>query len=654
MMTDTGFNYIEGRFADIMMLRYRLDNFDKLSLRQKKLVYCLSQAALFGRDITFDQFGKYNLKIRKTLEAVYTSYEGARDSADFKALEEYLKRVWFSSGIYHHYGCDKFQPGFTEKFFIDAVKSVDVDMLPLEQGRSVKGLCDELLPVMFNPSVLPVKVCKKDGTDLVVSSACNFYDGVSQQEVEDYYSSVKDMSDEEPVSYGLNSTVVKTEDAVHEEVWRVGGKYDKAIRKIVFWLEKALNFVENERQENVIELLVKYYKSGDLHVFNEYCIQWVSDGESLIDFINGFIEVYDDPLGMKGTWEGLVEYRDVEGTRRTQVISANAQWFEDHSPVDPRFKKKKVSGVSANVICAAMLGGGEYPSTAIGINLPNADWIRARHGSKSVTISNIINAYNEAARGNGFDDEFVIDDATKSLLREYGDICDIIHTDLHECLGHGSGQSLPGVDPDALKAYGNTIEEARADLFGLYYVADEKMLELGLLPDKDAYKAGYYSYIMNGLLTQLARIKRGNEIEEAHMRDRALIARWCYEHGREGNVMELVCISGKTYVRINDYVKLRGLFGQLLAEVQRIKSEGDYEAARQLVERYAVKVDLDLHDEITARYSKLGIPPYKGFINPVLIPLADDTGNIVDIQVDYTETYTNQMLRYSKVYSTLI
>lgn len=654
MMTDTGFNYIEGRFADIMMLRYRLDNFDKLSLRQKKLVYCLSQAALFGRDITFDQFGKYNLKIRKTLEAVYTSYEGARDSADFKALEEYLKRVWFSSGIYHHYGCDKFQPGFTEKFFIDAVKSVDVDMLPLEQGRSVKGLCDELLPVMFNPSVLPVKVCKKDGTDLVVSSACNFYDGVSQQEVEDYYSSVKDMSDEEPVSYGLNSTVVKTEDAVHEEVWRVGGKYDKAIRKIVFWLEKALNFVENERQENVIELLVKYYKSGDLHVFNEYCIQWVSDGEPLIDFINGFIEVYDDPLGMKGTWEGLVEYRDVEGTRRTQVISANAQWFEDHSPVDPRFKKKKVSGVSANVICAAMLGGGEYPSTAIGINLPNADWIRARHGSKSVTISNIINAYNEAARGNGFDDEFVIDDATKSLLREYGDICDIIHTDLHECLGHGSGQSLPGVDPDALKAYGNTIEEARADLFGLYYVADEKMLELGLLPDKDAYKAGYYSYIMNGLLTQLARIKRGNEIEEAHMRDRALIARWCYEHGREGNVIELVRTSGKAYVRINDYVKLRGLFGQLLAEVQRIKSEGDYEAARQLVERYAVKVDLDLHDEIIARYSKLGIPPYKGFINPVLIPLADDAGNIVDIQVDYTETYTNQMLRYSKVYSTLI
>lgn len=654
MMTDTGFNYIEGRFADIMMLRYRLDNFDRLSLRQKKLVYCLSQAALFGRDITFDQFGKYNLKIRKTLEAVYTSYEGARDSADFKALEEYLKMVWFSSGIYHHYGCDKFQPGFSEDFFINAVKSVDVDMLPLEQGQSVKGLCDELLPVMFNPLVLPVKVCKKDGMDLVTSSACNFYDGVNQQEVEDYYSSVKDMSDEEPISYGLNSTVIKTEDAVHEEVWRVGGKYDKAIRKIVFWLEKALNFVENERQENIIELLVKYYKSGDLHVFNEYCIEWVSDSASLIDFINGFIEVYDDPLGMKGTWEGLVEYRDMEGTRRTQVISANAQWFEDHSPVDPRFKKEKVNGVSANVICAAMLGGGEYPSTAIGINLPNADWIRARHGSKSVTISNIINAYNEAARGNGFDEEFVIDNDTKASLRKYGDVCDIIHTDLHECLGHGSGRLLPGVDPDALKAYGNTIEEARADLFGLYYVADEKMLELGLLPDKDAYKTGYYSYIMNGLLTQLARIKRGNDIEEAHMRDRALIGRWCYEHGREDNVIELVRISGKTYVRINDYVKLRGLFGQLLAEVQRIKSEGDYEAARQLVERYAVKIDLDLHDEIIARYSKLGIPPYKGFINPVLIPLADDAGNIVDIQVDYTETYVNQMLRYSKVYSTLI
>lgn len=654
MMTDTGFNYIEGRFADIMMLRYRLDNFDRLSLRQKKLVYCLSQAALFGRDITFDQFGKYNLKIRKTLEAVYTSYEGARDSADFKALEEYLKRVWFSSGIYHHYGCDKFRPGFTEDFFVNAVKSVDAGMLPLDEGQTADGLCDELLPVMFNPSVLPVKVCKKDGMDLVTSSACNFYDGVNQQEVEDYYSSVKDMSDEEPVSYGLNSTVIKTEDAVHEEVWRVGGKYDKAIRKIVFWLEKALNFVENERQENIIELLVKYYKSGDLRVFNEYCIEWVADGESLIDFINGFIEVYDDPLGMKGTWEGLVEYRDMEGTRRTQVISANAQWFEDHSPVDPRFKKEKVNGVSANVICAAMLGGGEYPSTAIGINLPNADWIRARHGSKSVTISNIINAYNEAARGNGFDEEFVVNDGTKALLREYGDICDIIHTDLHECLGHGSGRLLPGVDPDALKAYGNTIEEARADLFGLYYVADEKMLELGLLPDKEAYKAGYYSYIMNGLLTQLARIKRGNEIEEAHMRDRALIARWCYEHGREDNVIELVRISGKMYVRINDYVKLRGLFGQLLAEVQRIKSEGDYEAARQLVERYAVKVDPGLHDEIIARYSKLGIPPYKGFINPVLIPLADDAGNIVDIQVDYTETYVNQMLRYSKVYSTLI
>lgn len=654
MMTDIGFNYIEGRFADIMMLRYRLDNFDKLSLRQKKLVYCLSQAALFGRDITFDQFGKYNLKIRKILEAVYTSYEGARDSADFKAFEEYLKRVWFSSGIYHHYGCDKFLPGFTEGFFVNAVKSVDAGMLPLDEGQTADGLCEELLPVMFNPSVLPVKVCKKDGTDLVTSSACNFYDGVSQKEVEDYYSSVKDMSDEEPVSYGLNSTVIKTEDAVHEEVWRVGGKYDKAIRKIVFWLEKALNFVENERQENIIELLVKYYKSGDLRVFNEYCIEWVADGESLIDFINGFIEVYDDPLGMKGTWEGLVEYRDMEGTRRTQVISANAQWFEDHSPVDPRFKKEKVNGVSANVICAAMLGGGEYPSTAIGINLPNADWIRARHGSKSVTISNIINAYNEAARGNGFDEEFVIDNDTKASLRKYGDVCDIIHTDLHECLGHGSGRLLPGVDPDALKAYGNTIEEARADLFGLYYVADEKMLELGLLPDKEAYKAGYYSYIMNGLLTQLARIKRGHEIEEAHMRDRALIARWCYEHGREGNVIELVCISGKTYVRINDYVKLRGLFGQLLAEVQRIKSEGDYEAARQLVERYAVKVDPGLHDEIIARYSKLGIPPYKGFINPVLIPLADDAGNIVDIQVDYTETYVNQMLRYSKVYSTLI
>ena len=647
------FKYTEGRFADIQMLRYRLEGFDKLSLRRKKLVYCLSQAALFGRDITFDQFGKYNLKIRKTLEAVYTGYEGDRLSDDFKALEVYLKRVWFSNGIYHHYGCDKFVPGFSEEFFTAAVKSVDQALLPLN-GMSVDGLCAELCPVMFNPDVLPVKVCKKAGVDIVESSACNFYDGVTQDEVEGYYASVKDPADDEPLSYGLNTSVVKEDGVVKEQVWRLGGKYGKAIEKIVFWLERACDLADDDRQRRVIELLVEYYKTGDLRLFNDYCIEWVADGGSPVDFINGFIEVYDDPLGLKGTWEGLVEYRDEEGTRRTRVISGNAQWFEDNSPVDPRFKKQRVNGVSANVICAAMLGGGEYPSTAIGINLPNADWIRVRHGSKSVTISNIISAYNEAARGNGFDDEFVVDEPTKELIRKYGDLCDVIHTDLHECLGHGSGQLLPGTDPDALKAYGNTIEEARADLFGLYYVADDKMLQLGLLSDKDAYKAGYYTYMMNGLLTQLARIKKGHDIEEAHMRDRALIARWCYEKGRADNVVELVRRGGKTYVRINDYGRLRALFGSLLAEVQRIKSEGDYEAARELVEDYAVKVEPTLHDEILERYGKLGIPPYKGFINPILIPVRDDANNVVDILVDYSESYERQMLRYGKIYSTLI
>lgn len=653
-MSHTDFKYTDEQFADIMMLRYRLENFDSLSLRQKKLVYCLSQAALFGRDITFDQFGEYNLRIRKVLEAVYTRYAGQRDTGEFKAFEVYLKRVWFSSGIYHHYGCDKFKPGFSREFFISAVKALDADLLPLKEGQTAEDLCGELIPVMFEPDILPVKVCKKAGADLVKSSACNFYKGVTQAEVEAYYAAMKNPKAKEPLSYGLNTTVVKAGGKIKEEVWKADGKYGAAINKIVFWLQQALNVAENDRQERVIELLIKYYKSGDLHDFNEYCIEWVKEGDGLVDFINGFIEVYDDPLGLKGTWEGLVEYRDIEGTRRTKIISDNAQWFEDNSPVNPQFKKKKVNGISANVICAAMLGGGEYPSTAIGINLPNADWIRAVHGSKSVTISNIISAYNEAARGNGFDDEFVIDEETKSLIRRYEDICDVIHTDLHECLGHGSGQLLPGVDPDALKAYGNTIEEARADLFGLYYEADDKLAQLGLMPDKDAYKAEYYSYIMNGLLTQLSRISLGNDIEEAHMRDRALIARWCYEHGREDNVIEIVRNDGKTYVRINDYAKLRTLFGRLLAEIQRIKSEGDYQAAHDLVERYAVKIDAELHKEIIARYERLGIPPYKGFINPVLIPVTDDAGNVVDIKADYSETYAHQMLRYSKFYSTLI
>lgn len=648
------FKYEDCRFADIQMLRYRLDGFDKLTLRQKKLVYCLAEAALWGRDMTFDQFGRYNLKIRKTLEAIYTGYDGDRNSSDFKGLETYLKRVWFSNGIYHHYGCDKFEPGFSKDFFVSAVKRIDHKQLPLQDGQGVEGLLDELLPVIFDAGILPVKVCKKTGWDLVKSSACNFYEGVSQDEVEDYYSSMKKDASTSPHSYGLNTTVIKENGKISELTWRAGGKYSAAIEKIITWLGKALAFAENDKQRKTIELLIDYYRTGDLGIFNDYCVEWVEDKDSQIDFINGFIEVYDDPLGMKGTWEGLVEYRDVEGTRRTNAISRNAQWFEDQSPVDSRFKKENVTGVSANVICAAMLGGGEYPSTAIGINLPNADWIRARHGSKSITISNIINAYNEAARDNGFIEEFVIDDESRALVKKYGDICDIIHTDLHECLGHGSGQLLPGVDSDALKAYGNTIEEARADLFGLYYIADAKMLELGLLPNAEAYKAGYYSYMMNGLLTQLARIKKGNEIEEAHMRDRALIARWCYEQGKSQNVVEMVCKDGKTYIKINDYVRLRMLFGRLLAEVQRIKSEGDFAAARDLVEEYAVKVEPNLHSEIISRYEGLGIPPYKGFINPVLRLVKDEAGNVVDVNVDYSESYEMQMLRYGKDYSTLI
>lgn len=653
-MRHSQFSYTDERFADIQMLRYRLENFSSLSLKQKKLVYYLSEAALYGRDITFDQFGRYNLKIRKVLEQIFINYKGDRAAEDFKELVVYLKRVWFSSGIYHHYGCDKFVPGFSEKFFAESVKALDACMLPLSKGQTVDEFCDELIDVMFNSQVMPVKVNKKDGFDLVKTSACNFYDGVSQNEVEDYYASKKNPKDKEPLSHGLNTTVIKRDGVIEEDIWKIGGKYSAAIEKIVYWLEKAALMAESEQQREVIEALIEYYKSGDLAEFNKYCIKWVNEKDSAVDFINGFIEVYDDPLGMKGTWEGLVEYRDVEGTKRTKIISDNAQWFEDNSPVDSKFKKKQVKGVSANVICAAMLGGSEYPATAIGINLPNADWIRACHGSKSVTISNIISAYNEASRGNGFDEEFVIDNPTIEIIRKYGDICDIIHTDLHECLGHGSGRLLAGVDPDSLKAYGNTIEEARADLFGLYYAADKKLVELGLLPDAEAYKAEYYTYMMNGLLTQLARIKKGNSIEEAHMRNRALVARWCYEKGRNNNVVELVCQNGKTYVRINDYEQLRGLFADLLAEIQRIKSEGDYTAARDIVENYAVNIEPALHDEILSRYNSLGIPPYKGFINPVLMAVTDDRDNIVDVTADYSESYEHQMLRYSKDYSTLI
>ena len=640
-MQTEDFNYSDERFADLQLLRYRLNGFESLTPQQKELVYYLSEATLWGRDITFDQFGKYNLRIRKMLEVVFTRFHGDRESIDFKALEVYLKRVWFSNGIYHHYGCEKFMPEFTGSYLREVLEAV---------GENV-GDYEELFSVMFDPEVLPKRVNKADGVDLVETSACNFYDGVNQQEVEDYYASMKDALDPEPLSYGLNSTLVKRDGRIEEDKWCAEGKYGAAIRHIVYWLRKAMDVAENDDQRTYIATLIRYYETGDLRLFNLYCIQWVTEHRSRVDFVNGFIEVYGDPLGLKGSWEGIVEYKDLEATKRTQTISDNAQWFEDHSPVAPRFRKPKVKGVTANVICAAMLGGDEYPSTAIGINLPNADWIRAEHGSKSVTIGNLTDAYNKAARGNGFREEFVVDADTIALINKYGDVCDDLHTDLHECLGHGSGQLLPGVDPDALKNYGNTIEEARADLFGLYYIADEKLVQLGLTPDMEAYKSQYYTYMMNGLLTQLTRIKPGHQIEEAHMRNRALIAHWCFEHG---DAIEMLKRDEKTYIRINDYQQLRRLIAELLAEIQRIKSEGDFEAARELVERYAVKVDADLHQEILERYGKLNLAPYKGFINPVMKPVKDSDGKIVDVELDYTEGYTEQMLRYSRDYSVLI
>ena len=647
------FVYQDERFADLQLLRYRLNGFDELSLRQKKLIYYLSKATIFGRDITFDQYGKYNLRIRKMLEVVYCDATIAHDTAGFRALETYLKRLWFSNGIYHHYGCEKFKPDFSEDYLCNVLRKVDARKLPLKDGESVEEMCQELFPVIFDETILPKRVNKADGEDLVRTSACHFYEGVSQQEAEDFYARMKqhDTEKEMPVSYGLNTTLVKENGALKERVWKADGLYGNAIQHIIYWLRKAIEVAENEAQKSYILLLIRYYESGDLHDFNKYCIEWVGEHESAIDFINGFIEVYGDPLGLKGSWEGLVEYIDHEATYRTQTISDNAQWFEDHSPVDSRFKKSVVHGVSANVICAAMLGGEEYPSTAIGINLPNADWIRARYGSKSITISNITDAYNKAAKGSGFKEEFVIDEATLSIIEKYGDVCDDLHTDLHECLGHGSGQLLPGVDPDSLKAYGNTIEEARADLFGLYYMADEKLVELGLTPNLEAYQSQYYTYMMNGLMTQLIRITPGHQIEEAHMRNRALIAHWCYENG---DAIQLVKRDGKTYVRVTDYVQLRQLIARLLAEVQRIKSEGDYEAARQLVETYAVKVDAALHQEVLERYQKLNLAPYKGFINPMMLPVVDANGEICDIQLNYSESYAHQMLRYSSEYATLI
>ncbi len=645
------FNYTDERFADLQMLRYRLKGFETLSLRQKLYIFCLAKATLMGRDITFDQQGKYNLRIRKTLEAVYRTYQGDRESEEFKALEVYLKRVWFSSGIYHHYGSGKFVPGFSEPFFYQVMEETPAEMLPLKKGEEKEDLLAKLVPVIFDSTLLPRRVNQTDGEDLVLTSACNFYEGVTQAEVERFYGKMKDPDDATPPSYGLNSKLIKRNGELVELTWTEEGLYGEAIRKISSWLRKAQKYAENEQQARVIDLLLKYYHTGDLHDFDQYSIAWVEQQEGLVDFINGFIEVYGDPLALKGTWEGIVEYKDLEATQRTRLISDNAQWFEDHSPVAPRFRKSQVKGVTANVICAAMLGGDEYPASAIGINLPNANWIRQVHGSKSVTIGNLTEAYNKAAQGNGFREEFVIDRETLCLIDKYGDITDDLHTDLHECLGHGSGQLLPGVDADALKAYGNTIEEARADLFGLYYIADHKLVELGLVPDDEAYKAQYYTYLMNGLMTQTIRIKEGDKIEEAHMRNRALIAYWVLEH--EPDAVRLVNREGKTYVQVTDYAALRGAFGELLAEVQRIKSEGDFEAARLLVEKYAVKINPELHHEVLERYKKLDLAPYKGFINPWMQLEYDENGEVKDVTLDYTESYVHQMMRYSEEYATL-
>ena len=636
------FRYTDERFADIQMLRYRLDGFEALTLRQKLYIYYLAKATLCGRDITTDQFGRYNLRIRKVLEAIYERYEGDRTTEEYKALETYLKRVWFSNGIHHHYGCEKFVPAFTEEYFRQVV-----DCCGCEDEN-----IDELCKVIFDPTVLPKRVNQKAGDDLVQTSACNYYDGVTQQEAERFYDAMRDENDPMPISYGLNSTLRKTADGtLKEDVWHEGGLYGEAIKHITYWLEKASEVAENELQTKIIGMLVDYYRTGDLSKFDAYSIEWLKEHEGRIDFINGFIEVYGDPLGIKASWEGIVTYKDLVATQRTQTISKNAQWFEDHSPVDPRFRKPQVVGVTANVVCSAMLGGDEYPSTAIGINLPNADWIRAQYGSKSITIGNLTHAYNQEAKGNGFLQEFVADEATRAMIEKYGDVCDDLHTDLHECLGHGSGQLLAGVSADALGSYGSTIEEARADLFGLYYIADAKLVELGLVPDAEAYKSQYYTYMMNGLLTQLTRIQPGNEIEEAHMRNRALIARWTLEH--YPSAVRLVKHDEKTYVEVSDYEMLREAFAKLLAEIQRIKSEGDFEAAKQLVEHYAIHVEPKLHEELLARYKSLGIAPYKGFLNPKMEIVSDSEGNVIDVRLDYTEAYDEQMLRYSNEYGFL-
>ena len=643
-------NYIDEKFADIQLLRYKLEGFEALRLQQKIYIYYLSKAVLSGRDITFDQFGKYNLSIRKVLESIFLLYNGSRYTHDFQALTVYLKRVWFSNGIYHHYGCDKFKPEFSRDFFCDAYNSLSYEQLALGSEEGKNNLLNEILSVIFDADYLPKRVNKAEDVDLIKTSACNFYEDVSQSEVESFYNDMKVEGDAHPVSYGLNSKLTKQNGKLTELVYKANGMYGNKIRQIIHWLTKASQYAENEQQKKVIAILIKYYQTGDLKYFDEYSIEWLKEQEGQVDFINGFIEVYGDPLGLKGSWEGIVEYKDAEATKRTRLISENAQWFEDHSPVDRRFKKKTVRGVTANVICAAMLGGDEYPSTAIGINLPNADWIRAEHGSKSVTIGNLTDAYSKASRGNGFMQEFAIDDETRALIDRYGDLCDELHTDLHECLGHGSGQLLKETDPAALKAYGNTIEEARAALFGLYYLADDKLVELGLTPDREAYKSQYYTYMQNGLLTQAVRIELGNDIEEAHMRNRALIANWALDMDVEQQIVALEMHGGKHYVSVKDYEGLRGIFARQLGEIQRVKSEGDFNAARALVEKYAVHIDSQLHREILERYEKLGIAPYKGFLNPWMKPEYDENGNIVDIKLDYTESYAHQMMRYSSEY----
>ena len=654
VVTD-GFEYVVDQFADLQLLRYQVPGFEALSLKQKRLLYHLSEAALMGRDILYDQNCRYNLPIRRILEAIYIMYKGDRNEAQFKALETYLKRVWFANGIHHHYAEDKFVPGFTADFFRNCVEQVEPSMLPLREGQTVEQLVEELTPVMFDPSVLAKRTVQSGDADLIEASANHYYgEGVTQKEVEDFYAAMKAGKDTiTPISYGLNSRLVKENGRLVEKVWRVGGLYSQAIERIVEELEKAIPFAENEAQRKIIETLIDYYRTGDLKTFDAYSVLWVEDTASEVDFVNGFIETYGDPLGMKASWESTVNFINKEATKRTKIISDNAQWFEDHSPVDKRFKKEQVKGVSAKVITVTMLGGDCYPSTPIGINLPNADWIRRDHGSKSVTIENITEAYDKASQGSGFNQEFVWSDLELALIKKYGFITDNLHTDLHECLGHGSGKLLPGTDPDALKAYSSTLEEARADLFGLYYLADPKMVELGLVPDAQAYEAEYYKYMMNGLMTQLVRIELGKDVEEAHMRNRQLIARWVYEQGKAEQVVELKKRDGKTYVVINNYPKLRELFGKLLAEVQRINSEGDFAVGKQLVEQYGVKVDPVLHAEVRERYEKLHLAPYKGFVNPVMKEVRGADGEVTDIVLDYTEGYAEQMLRYSRYYSFL-